>query len=237
MSASNITANRRYFLLGSGALFATLPFALPSQAHAQGLTSILAKASDSALDKLAVPGAFYGDEDIRIKLPLIGDLGDLGGLGDLASRASGLFGRKKKIDLLGGLTRTINDAAGVAAGEAKPIFRESINELSITDAPGIIGKNDGATRYLEESSGTKLEGKLRPLVDNSMTEMGAYNQLDKLGEQSSLVAQAGLTSDRLGQSVTEQALKGIFSYIANEEAKFRANPLDKVDDILGGIFG
>ena len=235
MSASSITANRRHFLMGSGAMLAT--FILTGPAQAKGLTDILAKASDSALDKLAVPGAFYGDEDIRIKLPLIGNLGDLGGLGDLASRASGLFGRKKKVDLLGGLTRTINDAAGLAAGEAKPIFRESIGELSITDAPAIISKNDGATRYLEESSGDTLQGKLRPLVDTSMTELGAYEQLDKLGQSSSLIAQAGLTSDRLGQSVTEQALKGIFSYIAAEEANFRDNPLDKVDGILGGIFG
>lgn len=235
MATPRIDTNRRHFLIGSGAMLAT--FTLASPAQAKGLADILAKASDSALDKLAVPGAFYGDEDIRIKLPLIGDLGDLGGLGDLASRASGLFGRKKKVDLLGGLTRTINDAAGLAAGEAKPIFRESIGELSITDAPGIISKKDGATRYLEESSGDTLQSKLRPLVDTSMTELGAYEQLDKLGESSSLIAQAGLTSDRLGQSVTEQALKGIFSYIATEEANFRDNPLDKVDGILGGIFG
>ena len=230
MSASNIAANRRHFLIGSGALLAALPFAVP--ARAQGLTDLLAGASDSALDKLAVPGAFYDDEDIRIKLPLIGDLG---GLGKLTDRASGLFGRKKKTDLVGGLTRTVNDAAGVAAGEAKPIFRESIGQLSITDAPGILRKNDGGTRYLEESAGETLLGKLRPLVDSSMTDLGAYEQLDKLGERSSLVEQAGLTSDRLGESVTEQALKGIFSYIASEEAKFRANPLDKVDDILGGL--
>jgi len=232
MRTSNITANRRHFLIGSGAMLVALSLSGPAQA--KGLTDILAQASDSALDKLAVPGAFYDDEDIRIKLPLIGDLG---GLDSLTERVSGLFGRSKKVDLLGSLTRTINDAAGVAAGEAKPIFRESINELSITDAPGIISKKDGATRYLEESSGTTLEGKLRPLVDTSMTELGAYEQLDRLGEKSSLIAQTGLSSDRLGQSVTEQALKGIFSYIATEEANFRDNPLDKVDGILGGIFG
>ena len=232
MTVPHMIANRRHFLIGSGAMLVALPFGRPAQA--KGLTDILAQASDSALDKLAVPDAFYADEDIRIKLPLIGDLG---GLDSLTERVSGLFGRSKKIDLLGGLTRTINDAAGVAAGEAKPIFRESIGELSITDAPGIISKKDGATRYLEESSGTTLEGKLRPLVDTSMTELGAYEQLDRLGEKSSLIAQAGLSSDHLGQSVTEQALKGIFSYIATEEANFRDNPLDKVDGILGGIFG
>ncbi len=227
--------NRRRFLAGSGALLVALPLAGP--ARAQGLTDILAMASDSALDKLAKPGAFYDDEDIRLKLPLIGDLGDLGGLGNLAERASGLFGKSRKVDLLGGLTRTINDAAGLAAGEAKPIFRDSINDLSITDAPGIIGKSDGATRYLQDSAGSALQIKLRPLVDDAMNELGAYRQLDDLGKQSPLVEQAGLTSDRLGTSVTEQALDGIFSYIASEEANFRSNPIDKLDGLLGGVLG
>lgn len=220
---------RRTFLIGASGALIALPFASP--ARAQGLTDILAMASDNALDKLAQPDAFYNDESIRIKLPLIGGL-DLGGL---SNRLGGLFGGKSKIDPLGKLTRTVNDAAGAAAGEAKPIFRESIGALEISDAPGIIGKNDGGTRYLRESSGVTLQGKLRPLVDNAMTSLGAYGQLDEMGEKYSLVRDAGLTSEKLGESVTEQALDGIFAYIGNEEANFRANPLGKAGGLLKGL--
>ncbi len=219
---------RRGFIAGASASLALLPFAAP--ARAQGLTDLLAMASDSALDKLAQPGAFYDDESIRIKLPLIGGL-NLGGGGLLG----GLFGSRSRLNPLAGLTRTVNDAAGAAAGEAKPIFRESIGELELSDAPGIIGNDDGGTRYLRESSGDTLQGKLRPLVDDAMTSLGAYGQLDDLGERYELVRDAGLTSDRLGESVTEQALDGIFAYIGNEEAKFRANPLDKAGGLLRGL--
>jgi len=221
--------DRRTFVQGTLVLGAGLLFAAP--AHATGIKDLLGKASDNALDKLALPGAFYDDEDVRIKLPLIGGL-NLGGGGLLG----GLFGSRSRINPLSGLTRTVNDAAGKAAGEAKPIFRESIGALELSDAPGIIGNNDGGTRYLRESSGETLHGKLRPLIDDAMTSLGAYSQLDDLGDRYDLVRSAGLTSDKLGESVTEQALDGIFSYIGKEEADFRANPLGNVGGLLKNVF-
>jgi hypothetical protein len=44
--------------------------------------------------------------------------------------------------------RKLNDAAGIAAGADKPMFRTAISSLSITDVPGIVQHNDGATQYL-----------------------------------------------------------------------------------------
>jgi hypothetical protein len=235
---------RRGFLLGGGMALIAMAGALPSPARAAGLTDLLGQASDSALDKLAQPGAFYGDEAVRIKLPLVGDLGGsllggsgLGSSGALGDLAGGLLGGSggNIAGLLSGITRKINDAAGTAAGEAKPIFRESIGALSLSDAPGIIKQDDGATQYLRESAGDSLLGKLRPLIDTSMTEIGVYREIDQLSEKSEWVGRAGLTNDKVGSSVTDQALDGIFSYIGQEEAKFRANPLDKVGGILKGI--
>lgn len=131
---------------------------LPSAAYAQfgsggrGLSSILGKATDSALDKLAQPGAFYNDEDVRIGLPIVGQSSG-GLLGSLLDGAS-------QLGVLDGVTRQINDAAGIAAGEAKPIFRDAIDGLSFNDAPGIIKENDGGTQYLRRSSNDALHAKL-----------------------------------------------------------------------------
>jgi hypothetical protein len=76
--------NRRLLLSSLAAGGALV--ALPGIARAQGIAglgpgSIPGRATDSALDKLARPGTFYDDEDIRIGLPVIGNLG--GALGDL----------------------------------------------------------------------------------------------------------------------------------------------------------
>ena len=55
---------------------------------------------------------------------------------------------------------------------------------------------------------------------------------DRLTKGNSLMASAGLTRDGLTRSVTDQALKGIFHYMASEEAALRKNP----SGLLKGIF-
>ncbi len=221
--------NRRLWLKGSAAT--CLAFALPSNALAQGLnlSSILGRATDGALDKLAQPGAFYDDEDIRIKLPIVGNVG--GGL------FGSLFSAGERLGLLDGVTRKINDAAGIAAGEAKPIFRDAIDDLSWTDAPGIIREGDGGTQYLRRSSNDTLHGKLEPLVDSALEQLGVYGEFDKLSEQHSFVRRAGLNRESINRSVTDQGLDGIFSYIGQEERDFRRNPLDGVGKTLGDLLG
>ncbi len=222
--------SRRQFLAGLGGTAAGLSLAAPAWAQGLGsaLNGLLVKASDSALDKLAQPGAFYADPAVRIALPLLGGSGGL--VGSLLNSGS-------KLGLTDGLTRKLNDAAGLAANEAKPIFRAAIDRLSLTDVPGIVKQNDGATQYLRSSAAPELTGKLRPLIDRALTKVGAFAALDKLGRKSSLASLAGITHDRLGESVTEQALDGIFRYIGGEETKLRANPLKPAGSLLEGLLG
>lgn len=221
---------RRRFLAGLGAAAITLPLA--QAARAQGLSGalngLLGKASDSALDKLAQPGAFYADPAVRIMLPLVGGAGGL--LGSVLNAGS-------KLGLTDGLTRKLNDAAGLAAQEAKPVFRAAISRLSLSDVPGIIKQNDGATQYLRTSAAPELTGKLRPLIDSALTKVGAYATLDKLSRKSSLASLAGISHDKLGSSVTDQALNGIFKYVGGEEAKLRADPLKPAGSLLDGLLG
>lgn len=203
----------------------------PRQAFAQGLglSAILGRATDSALDRLARPGAFYDDEAIRIALPILG------------RPSSGLLGRLmgagERLGVLDGITRTINDAAGTAAGEAKPIFRDAIDDLSWTDAPGIVSQSDGGTQYLRRSSNDRLEGRLRPLVDDALSGVGAYDRFDRLSEKHSFIRRAGLDRESINRSVTEQALDGIFAYVGREERAFRANPLGNIGGALGDMLG
>lgn len=214
---------RRQLIAGTGSV--GLLALLPSPLHAQGLglSSILGRATDSALDKLAQPGAFYDDEDIRIGLPIVGNLGGRSG-GLLGS----LMNAGNRLGVLGGITRKINDAAGVAAGEAKPIFRDAIDDLSFADAPGIIRESDGGTQYLRSSSNERLHSRLEPLVDGALEEAGVYGQFERLAEEHSFIREAGLNRERINRSVTDQGLDGIFAYIGNEERGFRRNPLGRL---------
>lgn len=217
-----------------------------------GLTSLLNSAADASLARLGRPGAFYNDASIRIGLPLLDKLGGLspggeagGGLGGVLGSVlggsglggSGLGGQAGGAlkALTGGLTRTLNDAASAAAGQAQPIFHAAISRLQPTDLPGIVKKTDGATQYLRQSAGAELHGALRPLIDRALGSLGAYSQLDQLGKSANLLASAGISRDALGRSVTEQALNGIFKYIGGEEARLRANPIGSLQGLLGGL--
>jgi len=219
---------RRTLLAGMAAAALAGPFAGTAEAKGLGLTGLLGRASDSALDRLAKPGAFYNDPDIRIGLPFLGGSG-----GALSS----VVNAGRKAGLLDGLIRKLNDAAGIAAGEAKPIFRAAIDQLSLADVPGIVSQNDGATQYLKESAGEELHGKLRPLVDTALGDLGAYKQLDKLNSKYSFLGLAGINRDGLGESVTGQGLNGIFKYIGTEEANLRSDPLGKAGGLLKGVLG
>ncbi|MEM8726651.1 MAG: DUF4197 domain-containing protein [Pseudomonadota bacterium] len=222
--------NRRLALLGIGAAGSVTLVPGIARAQGLGLSSILGTATDSALDKLAKPGAFYNDEEVRIGLPMLGNLGGTGGLLGSVMGAAGQLGGIPGLD---GLVRGINDAAGVAAGEAKPIFREAIDGLSFSDAPGIIRESDGGTQYLRRSSNDRLHSKLNPLIDSALGDAGIHSQVDKLSAENDLVRQAGLNRESINKSVTDQGLDGIFTYIGNEEKALRKNPLGGLGDLLG----
>lgn len=223
MTHQPLFISRRHLLVGAAASAALLPFATPAQAQGLNIGSLLGGASDNALDKLAKPGAYYDDEKVRIGLPLLGGGGGL--FGSLLSGAD-------KLGILGDITRTINDAAGVAAGEAKPIFRDAINSISFSDVPGIIKQSDGGTQYLRRSANDDLHGKLTPLMDSALGDLGAFNQLDALSSKHSFVRKAGLSRGGLTKTVTDQGLDGIFAYMGQEEQSARRNPLDSARKIL-----
>jgi hypothetical protein len=176
---------------------------------------MLGNASDGALNKLGTPGTFYADTAVRILLP--------GTTGKLASK---LMRTGDKLGLTTKLTKSLNDAAGLAALEAKPVFRKAVDGLSFSDVPGIVGQNDGATQYLKSSAGSELSAKVRPLITAALTKVGAFDQLAKLGKNtSSLLGLGAINNATLTDSVTKQALNGIYNYMGKEEAGLRGNVL------------
>lgn len=235
-SISQYAIGRRGVLgaLGAGATVLVVPASV--QAQGLNLSSILGSATDNALDTLAQPGAFFNDEDIRIGLPMLGNIGSGGSgssRGGLLGRALGAASRMGVIPGLDGIVRGINDAAGTAAGLAKPIFRDAIDGLSFSDAPGIIRENDGGTQYLRRSSGDRLNNEFNPLVDSALSEAGLHDQIDKLAMDNELIRNAGVNRESINQTVTDQGLDGIFSYIGAEERGFRKNPLRGLGSLLG----
>ena len=178
-----------------------------------GIKALLGQASDSALSQLEQPGAFYADKAIRIALP------------GAARKLSGLMKLTDRAGLTNQLSQTMNDAAGLAAGAAKPVFRSAIEKMTLRDGIGIAtGGGTAGTDYLQTSSGSVLQGQLRPLVESALRKTGALQQFEKLARTPGFAA-AGISPTRFTDSVTEQTAGGIFRYMGAEEARLRKNPL------------
>jgi Protein of unknown function (DUF4197) len=222
MAQLNLT--RRAMIRGGLVLAGTISMASRGFAgilDGLGITKLLGNASDGALNKLSAPDGFYRDTAVRILLP--------GTTGKLARK---LMNAGDKLGLTTKLTKSLNDAASLAATEAKPIFRSAINSLKLSDVPGLALDKQGGTQFLNKTAGVDLQAKVRPLVASALTKVGAFDQLAKAGTANAFLGKLGISNDKLTTSVSEQAMNGIFKYMGTEEANLRANPGKILDKVL-----
>jgi len=62
----------------------------------------------------------------------------------------------------------------------------------------------------------------------ALDSTGAFSQMGKVAATASLPRAAGLSREGLTDSVTDQALDGMFKYIADEEEALREDPISAV---------
>ena len=94
-------------------------------------------------------------------------------------------------------------------------------------------KDDGATNYFRRTATSDLWAALRPLVRRAMQKSGAFGYLDTLHSIVDFGPGLPALRERLTDSVTDQVLKGIFVYIADEEDELREDPLDAIGPFKG----
>ncbi len=193
----------------------------------QGLKEALKVGSQNATKQLSVTDGFFKNQAIKILLPpevqqVERTLRSVG-MGSLVDEA----------------ILKMNRAAEDAAQKATPIFVNAITGITIQDGFSILrGGNDAATQYLKRSTTAQLTNAFRPVIQSSLSKVGAdriwttvfetYNRLP--------LATNKINPDLTGY-VTEQALVGLFTTIADEELKIRTNPGAQVTNILKRVFG
>ena len=191
-----------------------------------GVKEALAKGADFAVASLGKDGGFMGNSKVKIPLP-----------GYLQKAESGLrmFGMGKQADQL---IETMNHAAEMAVAEAKPVLTESIKKMSVQDAKGILtGGEDSVTQYFKRTSTEQLTAKFMPIVKASTKKVklaDKYNQFAGKAASSGLIDQKDANLDSY---VTQKAMEGLFTMIAEEEKKLRSDPLGAGSDLLKKVFG
>ena len=133
---------------------------------------------------------------------------------------------------------SMNRAAEQAAPFAKQIFWDAIGEMTFEDARKILsGHETAATDYFKSKTTDKLTVAFRPVVDQSMNEVGVTRQYKELVGRFQAIPFVKSESFDIDHYVLTKALDGLFHVLGEEERKIRTNPAARVTDLLKEVFG
>ncbi|MEP6949661.1 MAG: DUF4197 domain-containing protein [Ginsengibacter sp.] len=190
----------------------------------QGLKEALRVGTDSATFHLGLLNGFYGDDIIRIVMPpeaqkLEKTLRDVG-LGKTVDQA----------------IVSMNRAAEDASKYVGDIFVNSIKQMTIQDALGILKGGDfAATDYLKRTTTIQLTAACKPIISHSLQYVNATKYWKDVFTAYNRFSSNPVNTD-LTDYVTQKTLEGLFYHIGLEEQKIRKDPAARITDILKKVF-
>ena len=190
-----------------------------------GLKEALNNGISKQVTKLTAVDGFYKNEAVKILLPE-----------ELKKVDSGL--RKMGLGATAdeGL-KVLNRAAEDAVKEATPIFVDAVKNMSFTDAKTILmGNENSATTYLQNTTSKALYGKFNPVIKNSFTKVGADKVWSNIIKKYNGIPFVKKVNPDLTDYVTNQALAGVFKMITIEEKNIRTNLNSRTSVLLQKVF-
>ena len=125
-----------------------------------------------------------------------------------------------------------------AVPQAKTLLTNAVKSISVDDAKQILrGGDDSVTQFFKAKTADDLAARFLPIVRKVTERSGLaqqYNTLAGQGASLGLVKPEQATVERY---VTQKALDGLYTMIAEEEKKIRANPVAAGSDIIRRVFG
>lgn len=205
-----------------------------------GLKEALITGSNNASSILSAVNGYYGDELVKILLPPEASV--------IIDNLSKIPGGDKLVE---DVILSINRAAEDAAKEVAPIFINSIKQMTIHDAFGILrGADDAATQYLISTTRSDLYKLYKPKISQSTSKdilggISAKDSWEALTGKWNLFANsiAGRLADvspvntDLDAYLTNKALDGMFMKVEVEEQKIRKNVSARITPLLKKVFG
>jgi len=213
---------------GCAGLLSQIPTSDPlaSATPADGLREALRIGTGRAVETLGRPDGFLGNPEVRIGLP--SKLRPV----DTALRAVGQGA------LVDDFVTSMNRAAEAAVPLARPVFVDAIREMTFEDAVAILkGDDHEATDYLRAHAGGRLADAFRPIVSERLGAVGATREFDRVVEQVNRLPLMTRPVLDLDAYVTDRALDGLFSKLADEERRIREDPLARTTALLRRFFG
>lgn len=211
---------------------------LATSAHAIGLADISGKDASGGLKEALTQGAgkavallgkkdgFLGNPKVKIPLP------------ESVQKVEGLMrglGMGKKADEL---ITAMNRAAEAAVPEAKTLLVNSIKQMSVEDAKGILtGGEDSATKYFRRTTSGPLTEKFKPMVKAAMAKVNVAKKYDQFAGKAATYGLVREEDAHLENYVTQKTLDGLYLMMAEEEKAIRKNPLGAAGTMAQKVFG
>lgn len=200
--------------------------ALTTDELTAGLKDALRVGTENVVERLGRIDGFNADPRIHIPLPqsLVTVQSTLSSLG--------------MAQMLDELELRLNRAAEAATPEAKRLFWKGVEEMTLEDVKGIYsGPDDAATQYFRRKMSSQLAREMRPIVDQTLAEVGAVATYDQImGRYRTLPFVPDVRAD-LTDYVVERGMDGIFYYLGREEAAIRTDPAKRTTELLQRVFG
>ncbi|HYL04329.1 MAG TPA: DUF4197 domain-containing protein [Steroidobacteraceae bacterium] len=199
--------------------------ALSSKDASGGLRTALSQGIDTAVTQLGALNGFLSDPRVAIPLPPALEKAD---------RTLRMFGMSGQADEL---RVAMNHAAEQAVAQSKPVFRQALQRMTLTDAKAILtGGDDAATRYFRQATSAQLTTKFKPIVAAETARLKLASQYDQLAGKAAELGLVSPADANLNDYVTARALDGLFSRIADEERAIRKDPLGQTNALLRKVF-
>jgi len=191
-----------------------------------GLKEALRVGTERTVDQVSIVGGYLERPEIRIPLP--DTVQDLAG----TLRRVGLGAKADELET------AMNHAAEKAATEAIDVFGAAITGMTIEDAWSILrGQDTAATDYFRQKTSAELQRRYRPIVESKLRTVGGYQEYEDLVARLEALPLVDPPDLDLVGYVTDEALDGLFTVLADEERRIRDDPLARTTDLLRRVFG
>ncbi len=199
---------------------------LDEETVAAGLREALRIGAERTVTRTSALDGFLGNPSLRIPVP---------DKLDSAARTLRKIGLDRQVDEF---ETAMNRAAEKASREAIGVFWEAISAMTLPDAMGILrGGDTAATEYFEERTSATLRERFRPIVAEKMEQVGLYRVYGRLMDRYTQLPLVSEPVIDLDAYVTDEALAGLFSVLAQEERKIREDPAARTTELLRRVFG
>ena len=198
---------------------------LTSKDASGGLRAALSQGVDTAVAQLGATNGFLNDPKVTIPLPPALQKAD---------RALRMIGMNKDAD---SLKAAMNHAAESAVANAKPVFKQAVQKMTLADAKAILtGGDDAGTQYFRKATSEQLTAQFKPIIARETAKLNIASLYDRYAGKAAGLGIIPAQDANLNDYVTSKALDGLFSRIADEERAIRKDPMGQASSLIQKVF-